>query len=96
MSNLPADFDFNAVRGTAAHPGYRADAFESTAEAVSLRTFEGEEFGNDKALKDASLADLSSAFIVEEKRSRTLRMKQEHVVGVGTREHRQLLRSHRC
>jgi hypothetical protein len=28
MSNLPLDFDFNAVRGTAAHPGYRADAFE--------------------------------------------------------------------
>ncbi|KAH8049693.1 helicase [Aureococcus anophagefferens] len=75
-----SDSTLGCVEGGQAH---RADAFESTAEAVSLRTFEGEEFGTDKALKDASLADLSSAFIVEEKRSRTLRMKQEHVVGVG-------------
>ena len=28
MANLPADFDFNAVRRTTEHPGYRADSFQ--------------------------------------------------------------------
>ena len=28
MSDLPDDFDFNAVRGTSQHPGYRADSFK--------------------------------------------------------------------